>query len=123
MKIAMKKTVIASLLLTSVALTACSGSNPLESQSKADSKAFVVEASKVAEQQLHVKAYPPGSTYYECMADDGMVDKRSNPHICEDVYNAMIAYARTTNGEFKNISLDDLTDQKAFKPLYNIPQS
>jgi len=50
-----------------------------------------------------------------------MVDKRSNPHVCEDVYDAMMAYARTTNSAFKNITLSELQDQNAFRPLYNIP--
>ena len=121
MKMTFKKIGVISGLMISIALTACSGSNPLESQSKDQSKAFVEEASKVAEKQLHVKAYPPGNTYYDCMAGDGMVDKRQNPHVCEDLFDAMIAYAKTTSGPFKNITLSELQDQNAFKPLYNIP--
>lgn len=121
MKKIVKQTVLTSALLMSLALTACSGSNPLESQSKTDSVAFVEKASKVAEKQLHVKAYPPGDTYYECMTGGGMVDKRQNPHVCEDLFDAMIAYAKTTDGPFKNITLSELQDQKAFRPLYNIP--
>ncbi len=121
MKMTLKKTGVASLLLISIALTACSGSNSLESQPKDQALAFVEAASKAAETQLHVKAFPPGNTYYDCMAGDGMVDKRQNPHVCEDLYDAMIAYAKTTNGPFKDISLSDLQDQKAFRPLYNIP--
>src|SRR4051812_45904171 len=101
MKTTLKKTSVASALLMSIALTACSGSNPLESQPKDNAKVFVEEASKAAEIQLHVKAFPPGNTYYDCMAGDGMVDKRQNPHVCEDLYDAMIAYAKTTSGPFK----------------------
>ena len=121
MKMTCKKISIASALLMSVALTACSGSNPLQSQPKDQALTFVEDASKAAETQLHVKAFPPGNTYYDCMAGDGMVDKRQNPHVCEDLYDAMIAYAKTTSGPFKAITLSELKDQNAFRPLYNIP--
>lgn len=121
MKILMKKTLIASLLLTSVALTACSGGNPIETEPHDKALAFVETASMAAEKQLNVKAFPPGSTYYNCMTDNGMTDKRKNPHVCEDLYNDMIAYAKTTDGAFKNITLDELQDQKAFRTLYHLP--
>jgi len=121
MKMTIKKISITSALFMSVTLVACSGNNPLQTQPKDQALAFVEEASKTAETQLHIKAFPPGNTYYACMTDDGMVDKRQNPHVCEDVYDAMITYARTTNSAFKNITLSELQDQKAFRPLYNIP--
>lgn len=121
MKTNIKITGVVSAIVMSVALTACSGGNPLETQPKADARLFVEEASKVAEKQLKIKSYPPGDTYHACMTGGGMVDKRQNPHVCEDLYDAMIVYAKTTDGPFKHITLTELQDQKAFRPLYNIP--
>jgi len=112
---------VVSAIVMSVALTACSGSNPLESEPHDKALSFVETASTAAEKQLNVKAFPPGSTYYNCMTDNGMTDKRKNPHVCEDLYNDMIAYAKTTDGAFKNISLSELQDQKAFRTLYHLP--
>ncbi|MCD8525374.1 MAG: hypothetical protein LRY67_06575 [Gammaproteobacteria bacterium] len=121
MKTNIKITGVVSAIVMSVALTACSGSNPLESEPHDKALSFVKTASMSAEKTLHVKAFPPGNTYYNCMTDNGMTDKRQNPHVCEDLYNEMIAYAKTTDGPFKHITLTELQDQKAFRPLYKIP--
>lgn len=121
MKTNIKITGVASAIVMGVALTACSGSNPLASEPHDKALSFVETASMSAEKTLHVKAFPPGNTYYNCMTDNGMTDKRQNPHVCEDLYNGMIAYAKTTDGAFKNITLSELQDQKAFRTLYHLP--
>ena len=121
MRMTLKTTVIASSLLMVFTLTACSGGNPMSSEPQDKTKVFIEAASQAAEKQLSVKAFPAGSTYYDCMTGNGMMDTRKNPNLCEDLYAAMVSYANASNSAYKDITVSDLKDQKAFRTLYHLP--
>ena len=121
--ITIKTSLLASVLVATVTLTACSGSNPLDTQPRSDSLKFVSKASSLTEQSLHYTAYPPGSMYRDCMTGTAMSDPviKKNPELCDKLFEGMAAYAKTTDGAYRNITVDDLKNDKAFRNLYQLP--
>ena len=86
-------------------ITACS--NPLYNPNKKETATFLVDASKYAEKQLHIK--DAGYLYRDCM--NGKKDAKT----CESVYQKMVKYGKTH--EYKNLSVSDLKDQKIWASL------
>jgi len=123
MKILMKHIAIASLLFVSVALTACSGSNPLDTEPRTESLVFVNKASMVTEQALHYKSYPPGAMYHDCMSGVAMSDPviKKNPELCDKLFEGMVAYAQTTDSPYRNITVDDLKNDQTYRKIYQLP--
>lgn len=112
MKTILKKSVVILGVVSALALTACSGSNPLEKESPKAVNAFLKEASAKAELKAGMNLHDrQGVMYHACMAGR-MNDK---PDFCATLYTDMVAYAKETTGPFSSLTKKELTDQALFK--------
>jgi len=123
MTISIKKTVIGSLLLTSLALTACSDTNPLDTEPRSESLLFIHKASEQTEKLLHYTSYPPGAMYHDCMSGVAMSDPviKKNPELCNKLFEGIVVYAKTTDGPYQNITVDDLKNDQIYRKIYQLP--
>lgn len=90
-------------------MAACSGKNPLETQPPKEAAKFIFNASSSAQDILDTSMTRMAGGYEACML--GEVKDKS---YCEKLYKLMIKYARASDGVYKNISVSQLTNQKAY---------
>jgi hypothetical protein len=99
------------LVVVSVSLAACFGqTNPLKTNKVKNSAAFLVKASKYAEQQLNIYTPPGGAAYGQCM------NNQLKPSLCSKLYSKMVDYSKSTSG-FKGLSTSDLTNVSTWKQI------
>lgn len=108
-----KPTTLTTLILGAALLSACH-QNPLKTQPKSQSAAFLISASAVAER--HLKRDIPedslGGAYTDCMEN-----KAENIN-CLALYNAMTTFANKGKyPKFQDLRLSDLTDRMVFQQL------
>lgn len=96
-------------------LTACHHDNPLQTHTKQQSAAFLMNASANVELRLHfnVRKAEHGYGYVECM------EGKNNAEIhCDALYQGMISFAKESHyPEFEGITLTDLTNHTVFNGL------
>lgn len=113
----MRRKLLTASLLSTFLLNACHHDNPLKTQTKHKSAAFLMNASANVEKRLYfrVKENEHGYGYLECM-------EGKNPDIhCKALYQGMVNFAKEGHYKgFESITLKDLTDQTAFTLLNNL---
>ena len=115
MKTILKKSVVILGVVSALALTACSGSNPLEKESPKDVNAFLKEASAYAELNVDFNLHDrQGYMYLTCMS--GLKKPiKGHPDFCPTLYKDMVKYANKTDGPFSQLTVKQLTNQELFK--------
>jgi hypothetical protein len=103
-------------IITAVCLlSACHHDNPLSTHTKAQSAAFLMNASANVEQRLQFagKKGDRGYGYLECM------DGKKNPAIdCQALYRGMVTFAKEGHyAAFESLTLADLNDRAVFNNL------
>jgi len=106
----MKVTLLNSLVVACLFMTACSGSNPLLTQPPQKSAKFIFNASSSAQDVLDTSMTRMAGGYEACMLNE--VEDKS---YCNKLYDLMIKYARSGDSPYKDISLDQLTDKNAYE--------
>ena len=98
-------------------LSACgSHKNPLLTAKPKDAAAFLVKASKIANNKLTVYV-----DYGRCVGNrntfiNPLTKKDMYRKTCDPLYTAMAAFGKTTT-QFKNITVSDISDKKMYKKL------
>ena len=103
----MKALIITGLIIGSSACT-LGHKNPLSRINEDDAAQFLADASHYAE--LKIKKNISNHGYAECM------DEKLDAKICQRIYQAMLAYAKTQN-LYKNMTYADLTDFDVWQKL------
>ncbi len=114
---AFKKIALLAAFTASMGLAACSHENPLEKEPNAETRHFLSEASTAAEIQMNFKTSTHGLKYQACML--GRVDK---PEFCDELYTDMVTYAKSSDGPFHSLTLDDLKNETLFRKIYDLPE-
>lgn len=108
----MKKQIIAGLMLSGLALSVvgCSpkASNPLVTSNADDAAQFLVKASNYAEVKINKHFGDNG--YLQCM------NRQKDKATCYTLFKYMVRYAKSSP-QFKNITVDDLTENPVWKKL------
>ena len=117
----MKKTLTVLIIATTIGLTACSHKNPLETEPKEETAKFLKSASTYAEVKMNYKIREEdhGGIYAACM-----LGRKGGPlaasSFCPKFYSYMIEYAKHVSSEFSDITIEDLTNKKAFAYIENM---
>lgn len=117
----MEKTLLILSMISVIGLTACSHENPLESPDKIETAKFLKAASMYAEKKMKYKTSKDGHgiIYGACMLGrtGGAL---ASPDFCPKFYSEMVEYAKQSSSSFDEITVADLSSQKAFENIKNV---
>jgi hypothetical protein len=106
----MKTLPFATVTVICTLIVACSGNNPLQSQPPKEAAKFIFDASSAAQDVIDTSMTRMAGGYEACMLDE-VKDKS----YCKKLYKLMIKYAENTDSVYRDISVAQLTNQKAYE--------
>lgn len=111
---------VVTVVLGSSLIVACSPhKNVLLTANKMKAAEFIVSAERYALTHGKIQGFVDSGLYAKCYRDIEALDnpfKKESHHKCSDLFNGMVAYAKTTKN-FKSVSVSDLNNAKTYTRL------